>query len=204
MIHPPNKVCKLNCALYDLKQAPRAWFSKFSTTLQTFGFSSSSYDSALFVRKAAHGIIFVLLYVDDRIITEDDINGISDLKAFLRKQFEMKDLGTLSSFLGLEISSNSNGYYLSQAKYASDLLTRAGITDSMTTYTPLDPATHLTPLDGNLLPDATLYRQLVGSLVYLTVTRPDRYRLCSSYCQSVHVCSTVTSLYCCSSYTSLY
>lgn len=85
----------------------------------------------------------------------------------------MKDLGTLSYFLGLEISSTSNGYYLSQAKYASDLLTRAGITDSKTVSTPLEPNTRLTPLDGTPLSNATLYRQLVGSLVYLTVTRPD-------------------------------
>ncbi|KAG5547345.1 hypothetical protein RHGRI_013130 [Rhododendron griersonianum] len=171
--HPPNKVCKLNRALYGLKQAPRAWFAKFSTTIQNFGFFSSQYDSALFIRKSASGIIFLLLYVDDMIITGDDTIGISDLKAFLNKQFQMKDLGTVSYFLGLEISSTSDGYYLTQAKYASDLLTRAGITDSKTASTPLEPTTRLTPLDGTPLPDATLYRQLVGCLVYLTVTRPD-------------------------------
>ncbi|KAG5521631.1 hypothetical protein RHGRI_034005 [Rhododendron griersonianum] len=171
--HPPNKVCKFHRALYGLKQAPRAWFAKFSTTIQNFGFSSSQYDFALFIRKSARGIIFLLLYVDDMIITGDDNVGISDLKAFLSKQFQMKDLGTVSYFLGLEISSTSDGYYLTQAKYASDLLSCAGITDNKTASTPLEPTTRLTPLDGTPLPDATLYRQLVGSLVYLTVTRPD-------------------------------
>ncbi|XP_058219798.1 uncharacterized mitochondrial protein AtMg00810-like [Rhododendron vialii] len=171
--HPPNKVCKLNRALYGLKQAPRAWFAKFSTTIQNFGFSSSQYDSALFIRKSAHGIIFLLLYVDDMIITGDDNVGISDLKAFLNKLFQMKDLGTVSYFLGLEISSTSDGYYLTQAKYASNLLSGAGITDNKAASTPLEPTTQLTPLDGSPLPDATRYCQLVGSLVYLTITRPD-------------------------------
>jgi hypothetical protein len=107
------------------------------------------------------------------IITGNDLAGISDLKHFLSNHFEMKDLGSLGYFLGLEISSDSDGYYLSQAKYASDLLACAGLTDSKTVSTPLEPNARLTPLDGTPLSDATLYRQLVGSLVYLTVTRPD-------------------------------
>ncbi|XP_022865315.1 uncharacterized protein LOC111385175, partial [Olea europaea var. sylvestris] len=85
----------------------------------------------------------------------------------------MKDLGPLSYFLGLEVSSNSDGYYLSQAKYASDLLSRAGITDNKTVSTPLEPNVKLTPMDGSPLYDPTLCRQLVGSLIYLTVTQPD-------------------------------
>ncbi|XP_028052258.1 uncharacterized protein LOC114256776 [Camellia sinensis] len=85
----------------------------------------------------------------------------------------MKDLGFLSYFLDLEISHDFSGYFLIQAKYTSDLLTRASLTDYKTAPTPIDPQTCLTPLDGHLLSDAILYRQLVGSLVYLTVTRPD-------------------------------
>ena len=107
------------------------------------------------------------------IITGNDTAGILHLKQFLHQQFEMKDLGTLNYFLGLEVSHDSTGSYLSQAKYASDLLARAGLTDCKTASTPVDPQIRLTPLDGTLLSDATLYRQLVGSLVYLTVTCPD-------------------------------
>ena len=107
------------------------------------------------------------------IITGDDDSGISALQSYLRQHFEMKDLGLLSYFLGLEVSHNSEGYYLSQAKYASDLLSRANITDSKTESTPLEVNCKLTPLDGTPIDDPTLYRQLVGSLVYLTVTRPD-------------------------------
>ena len=85
----------------------------------------------------------------------------------------MKDLGNLSYFLGLEVSSDESGYYLSQAKYATDLISRAGITDTKTASTPLDSNNHISAIDGNLLSDSTLYRQLVGSLIYLTVSRPD-------------------------------
>uniref|UniRef100_A0A2N9EVL3 CCHC-type domain-containing protein n=1 Tax=Fagus sylvatica TaxID=28930 RepID=A0A2N9EVL3_FAGSY len=132
-----------------------------------------SHDTALFIRRSDKGMILLLLYVDDMIITGDDHSGISDFKLFLHQQFEMKDLGHLSYFLGLEVSSDSTGYYLSQAKYASDLLSRAGLTDTKVVSTPLEMNARLTPLDGTPLSDATLYRQLVGSLVYLTVTRPD-------------------------------
>jgi len=183
---PPNTVCRLRRALYGLKQAPRAWFSKFSSTMAQFGFSSSPHDSALFLRKTAQGITLLLLYVDDMIITGDDLTCISELKQFLSSHFEMKDLGSLSYFLGLEISSDSSGYYLTQARYASDLLSRAGLTDSKTAPTPLEYNTRLTPMEGSPLSDATLYRQLVGSLVYLTVTRPD-------IAQAVHIVSQFLS-----------
>ncbi|KAK2999967.1 hypothetical protein RJ639_024526 [Escallonia herrerae] len=117
--------------------------------------------------------MLLLLYVDDMIITGDDISGISDLKHFLNQNFLMKDLGVLNYFLGLEIGSSVDGYTLSQAKYASDLLSRAELTDSKTAPTPLEPNVKLTPFDGSPLPNVTLYRQLVGSLVYLTVTLPE-------------------------------
>ncbi|CAL5347038.1 unnamed protein product [Camellia sinensis] len=161
-------------SLYTLyKQAPRAWFAKFSSTIHDFGFSSSAYDSTIFIRKTERGIILLLLYVDDMIITGNDTVGISSLKQFLSRQFEMKDLGLLNYFLGLEISHDPSGYFLSQAKYTSDLLARAGLTDFKTTSTLVDLQTRLTPLDGHMLSNAALYRQLVGNLVYLTVTRPD-------------------------------
>ncbi|KAK3010470.1 hypothetical protein RJ639_013022 [Escallonia herrerae] len=102
-----------------------------------------------------------------------DLDGISNLKQDLNHHFEIKDLGTLTYFLGLEVSTTSDGYYLSEAKYAFDLLSRAGLTDSKTSSTPLEPNVRFTPLDGTPLRDPTLYHILVGSLVYLTVTRPD-------------------------------
>ncbi|KAA0065501.1 putative mitochondrial protein [Cucumis melo var. makuwa] len=87
---------------------------------------------------------------DDMIIASDDPQAIYDLQCYLGKHFEIKDLGTLSYFLGLKISSSSNGYYFSQAKYVFDLLSRSSITDSATSSTPLDPTVQLTPFNGTL------------------------------------------------------
>ncbi|KAL5827461.1 hypothetical protein ACOSQ3_019299 [Xanthoceras sorbifolium] len=171
--HSGRQVCRLRRALYGLKQAPRAWFEKFSSIVAQQGFTSSPHDTALFIRRSSAGITLILLYVDDMIITGDDSAGIRSLQRFLSQHFEMKDLGTLSYFLGLEVTLSSDGYYLSQAKYASDLLSKAGITDNKTVSTPLEYNAKLTPLDGEPISDATRYRQLVGSLIYLTVTRPD-------------------------------
>ncbi|KAH9668854.1 protein kinase domain-containing protein [Citrus sinensis] len=126
-----------------------------------------SYDYAFFVRNTDKECILLLLYVDDMIITGDDLTGITYLKVFLQHHFEMKDLGQLSFFLGLEVLSNSSGYYLSQAKYTSDLLARAGLTDSQITSTPLDPNIKFVPSNGTPLSDATLYRQLVGTVIHI-------------------------------------
>uniref|UniRef100_A0A2N9HQU3 Reverse transcriptase Ty1/copia-type domain-containing protein n=1 Tax=Fagus sylvatica TaxID=28930 RepID=A0A2N9HQU3_FAGSY len=93
-------------------------------------------------------------------------------RSFLSQHFEMKDLDTLSYFLGLEVTSSSDGYYFSQAMYASDFLSKAGLTDSKTDSTPLELNVKLNTIDSEPLFDATLYQQLVGSLIYLTVTRP--------------------------------
>ena len=129
-------------------------------------FTSSLHDTALFVRKSSADITLILLYIDDMIITGNDSVGILSLQHFLSQHFEMKDLSTLSYFLGLEITSSSDGYYLSQAKYASDILFKAGITDNKTVSTPLEYNAKLTPLDGKPISDATRCRQLVGSLIF--------------------------------------
>ena len=104
------------------------------------------------------GISILLLYVDDMIITCDDMQGIQDLKHFLGRQFEMKDLGPLNYFLGLEVSSSVDGYYLTQAKYTSDIISRASITDRLIIDTPIDYNCCLNSHDGESRSDATLYR----------------------------------------------
>ena len=134
---------------------------------------ASHYDSSLFLCYTDKGTILLLLYVDDMIITGDDLNGIQELKNFLSQQFEMKDLGHLRYFLGLEITHSTDGLYIIQAKYASELLSRAGLTDSKTVDTPVELNAHLTPSGGKPLSNPSPYRRLVGSLVYLTITCPD-------------------------------
>ena len=92
------------------------------------------------------------------IIIGDDSAGICSLQQFLSQYFEMKDLDTLNNFLGLEVTLSSNGYYLSQVKYASDLLSKASITDNKTVSTPLEYNAKLTPLGGEPISNATHYR----------------------------------------------
>ena len=124
-----SQVCRIRRAFYGLKQVPWAWFEKFSSVVAHQGFTSSPHDTTFFVRRFFAGITLILLYVDDMIITEDDSAGIRSLHHFLSQHFEMKDLDTLSYFLGLEVTSSSDRYYLSQAKYAFDLLSKASITE---------------------------------------------------------------------------
>uniref|UniRef100_A0ACD5W6D1 Uncharacterized protein n=1 Tax=Avena sativa TaxID=4498 RepID=A0ACD5W6D1_AVESA len=107
------------------------------------------------------------------IITGDDPEYIAFVKARLRDQFLMTDLGPLRYFLGIEVSSTSAGFYISQEKYIQDLLARAALGDERTVETPMELNVKLQPTDGDPLPDPTRYRHLVGSLVYLAVTRPD-------------------------------
>ncbi|GJV35020.1 retrovirus-related pol polyprotein from transposon TNT 1-94 [Tanacetum coccineum] len=103
----------------------------------------------------------------------DDSVGIGYLKLELAHRFAMKDLGTLRYFLGIEVASSPKGYILSQSKYIGNLLDRARITNKMVEDIPIDAKAKYTPTDGDPFPDPSLYQTIVGSLVYLTVTRPN-------------------------------
>ena len=117
-----NKVCHLQRALYGLKQAPWAWFAKFNSTIFRLGYTTIPCNSTLFLCRTDKGTILLLLYMDDMIIVGDDLSGIQELEDFLNQQFEMKDLGHHSYFLGLEITYSTDGLYVTQAKYAYNLL----------------------------------------------------------------------------------
>ncbi|RVW92020.1 Retrovirus-related Pol polyprotein from transposon RE1 [Vitis vinifera] len=170
---PTSHVCKLRRSLYGLKQAPRAWFDKFRTTLLQFSFRQSKYDTSLFLWKSDMGIVVLLVYVDDIVITGSDSALLSQLKTHLSESFHMKDLGSLTYFLGLEVHHSPSGISLNQHKYASDLVATAGLQGATSVDTPMELNVKLRKEEGDLLADPSLYRKLVGSLVYLTITRPD-------------------------------
>ncbi|CAM8905463.1 unnamed protein product [Rhodiola kirilowii] len=169
---PDGMVLRLRRSLYGLKQAPRAWFEHFFFVVTAAGFTASDHDPALFIHTSTRGRT-LLLYVDDMLITGDDPRHITFVKEPLNTQFLMKDLSPIRYFLGIEFSSTSEGFVLSQEKYIRDLLDRASLSDQRTIDTLMELNVHLRPTDGEPLEDPTRYRHLVGSLVYLRVTRPD-------------------------------
>ncbi|XP_026431824.1 uncharacterized protein LOC113329070 [Papaver somniferum] len=118
-------------------------------------------------------MVILLLYVDDMIITDSDLKEIHALKLHLRSCFEMKDLGLLRYFLGIEIEKSCDVYFISQVKHASDILQGAGLTDIKTVDTPLELDLILNCYEGHALSNPTMYQHLVGSLNYLTIARPD-------------------------------
>jgi len=99
----PNLVCRLKKILCDLKQAPITWSNKIGQYLVTSGFQTSNVDFSLYVKKTNHGIVVIVIYVDDLIITRNSDVDISDLKKIFKQKFEMKDLGKLRYFLGIEV-----------------------------------------------------------------------------------------------------
>ncbi|XP_042962422.1 uncharacterized mitochondrial protein AtMg00810-like [Carya illinoinensis] len=175
----PGHVCKLKKALYGLKQAPRAWFHRFSSFLLKLGFSCSRADTSLFVLHRQKHLIYLLLYVDDIIITGSDHSLLRAFICQLHAEFATKDLGSLSYFLGLEVTTTSDRLFLSQTKYARDILARAQLLDCKPVTTPM-------VVGQRLSSDVTLYRSLVGALQYLTITRPDLAHFVNSVSQFLH------------------
>ncbi|KAE8660144.1 hypothetical protein F3Y22_tig00116958pilonHSYRG00159 [Hibiscus syriacus] len=169
----PEYVCKLRKTLYGLKQAPRAWYGKITEFLQKSGYSVTPADSSLFVKANEGKLAIVLVYVDDLIITGDDEAEILQMKENLSVRFQMKEFGQLKHFLGLEVDRTHEGIFLCQQKYAKDLLKRFVMLECKSTSTPMEPNIKMCAHEGKDLEDATMYRQLVGSLIYLTLTRPD-------------------------------
>jgi hypothetical protein len=173
--HPqfPNHVCKLQKALYGLKQAPRAWFSRLTTWLLHFGFTASQSDSSLLIYHHTNYTMYFLIYVDDIIITSSQASAIDSLLHQLGSEFAVKDLGGLNYFLGIEVVPYTPGVLLSQKKYILDILTRTKMSEAKPVSSPMASSTHLSVLDGDPCDDPTLYRSTVGTLQYLSITRPD-------------------------------
>jgi hypothetical protein len=169
----PSHVCKLLKSIYGLKQAPRAWFESFTSQLLHLGFTASTADSSLFIYKHNSTIAYLLLYVDDIVLTSNTPAYLDQLVTQLSTVFDLKDLGSLHYFLGLQVTRSSTGLYLNQAKYAHDLLKKHNMLDSKPTLSPSCPNTRLSLHEGDPLIDPHGYRSLVGALHYLTFTRPD-------------------------------
>jgi Reverse transcriptase (RNA-dependent DNA polymerase)/Integrase core domain/gag-polypeptide of LTR copia-type/GAG-pre-integrase domain len=174
MITPSEKrmACRLKKAIYGLKQSPRAWYGKLSSTLGKIGFKRSEADSSMFTKTSNQGIVVILIYVDDLIITGSDKRGIIDLKLHLGREFDIKDLGNLKYFLGIEIARSQKGLFLSQRKYILDLLRESGKMGVKPANIPMDYNQKVIS-DNIPLEDIGVFQRIVGKLIYLTITRPD-------------------------------
>lgn len=179
---PESHVCRLKKAIYGLKQSPRAWYSKLHNALTSQSFTKSEADSSLFTKHSEHGITILLIYVDDIIITGSDLSGINDIKAYLKSVFDIKDLGYLRYFLGIELAHSKNGLVLSQRKYALDLLCETGKLGAKQASTPIESTCKRKEKgedqgkqrkEEEPLQDDKQYQRIVGKLIYLTITRPD-------------------------------
>ena len=151
-------VCKLRRSLYSLKQSPRAWFSRFSSVVQEFGMIQSATDHSVFYHHSStRKCIYLIVYVDDIVITSTDQDDIQKLKQHLFSHFQTKDLGKLKYFLGIEVAQSNSGVVISQRKYTLDILTDTGMLDCKHVDTHMDPNVKLVPSQGELLRDPGRY-----------------------------------------------
>ncbi|PRQ17925.1 putative RNA-directed DNA polymerase [Rosa chinensis] len=168
-----GKVCKLKKSLYGLKQSPRAWFGRFSKSMKAFGYRQSNSDHTLFIKCKNGKITALIVYIDDMIVTGDDPKEMNELQKYLSKEFEMKDLGQLKYFLGIEVARSKKGILLSQRKYVIDLLAETGMLDCRPMETPIEMNHRLAIYPDQVPTDKGRYQRLVGRLIYLSHTRPD-------------------------------
>ena len=137
------------------------------------GYSQSDADHSIFTWNQGSFFTVVLAYVDDLLIVGNDLTIITDFKTFLADWFKLKDLGTLKYFLRLEMARSPSRIFLSQRKYALDILADSGMLGSHLTSFPMKQHLKLTPEDGVLLSDPSPYKKFVGRLIYLTITQPN-------------------------------
>lgn len=180
----PDHVCRLKKALYGLRQAPRAWFVRFSDFLLSLGFHCSRSDTSLLFFRRGIIVLYLLLYVDDIIITGNNSSFLQRFIARIDREFVVKGLGRLSYFLGLEATHSFDGLFLSHTKYAHDILTPAELLESKAIATPLVSGESLVST-GTSFGDPTL-ALFVGAPLYLTITRPDLSYVVNHVSQFLH------------------
>ncbi|KAK2999227.1 hypothetical protein RJ639_023968 [Escallonia herrerae] len=153
--------------------SPRNWFAKLSTALRSYGFLQSHADHTLFTYRKGDVFLSVLVYVDNLILAGNNSTACSSFKKYLNDCFKLKDLGPLKYFLGIEAARGPRGLFLSQRKYALNILSESGLSASKPAAFPMEQNHNLALAGGPLLSDPGPYRRLIGRLVYLTITRPD-------------------------------
>jgi hypothetical protein len=155
-----------------LKQAPRAWYGRIDSFPMSLGFTKSKANPNLYFKIEDDGPVILLLYMDDLFLTGEE-KLITDCKKKLVAEFEMKDLGLMHYFLGLEVWQSPEKIFLNQGKYAVEILKRFDMLECKSMNTPMETKLKLLVDTSSELVDVTLNRQIIGSMMYLMNTRPD-------------------------------
>lgn len=181
----PDAVCLLDKSLYGLWLAPRAWFNHFAEFVVKLGFRTNHSDSSLFVLHRRNDIAYLLIYVDDIVLTGSSPGLLQHVIDRLRAEFTVKDLSELRFFLDIDVKRTVDGFYPSQERYVEDILEHASMMTCKPVSTPVESKGKLSG-DEATLDDASSYRSLVGTLMYLTVTRPDLAFAMQQACLQMH------------------
>ncbi|GKE00461.1 putative ribonuclease H-like domain-containing protein, partial [Tanacetum coccineum] len=169
----PKKVYKVVKALYGLHQAPRAWYATLSTFLLKNRYRRGAINKTLFIKKDKKDIILVQVYVDDIIFRSTKKSWCDEFEALMKSKFQMSSMVELTFFLGLQVKQQEDGIFISQDKYVAEILKKFDFMNVKTASTPIETQKPLTKDEGGADVDVHLYRSMIGSLMYLTASRPD-------------------------------
>ncbi|GJZ64405.1 putative ribonuclease H-like domain-containing protein [Tanacetum coccineum] len=175
----PTKVYKVVKALYGLHQAPRAWYATLSTFLEKHGYKRGTIDKTLFIKRDKKDIMLVQVYVDDIIFGSTNKSWCDEFEALMKSRFQMSSMGELTFFLGLQVKQHKGGIFISQDKYVAEILKKFDLVNVKAAITPMETKMPLTKDEEAFDVDVHLYRSMIGSLMYLTASRPDiMYAVC--------------------------
>ncbi|KAK1365752.1 hypothetical protein POM88_041313 [Heracleum sosnowskyi] len=164
----PDHVYRLDKALYGLKQTPRAWYE----TLTQFILESGFIDKTLFYIQKGKDLLLVQIYVDDIIFGSTNDKMCQKFAKLMQSRYQMSIMGEMSYFVGLQVKQTDEGIFINQSKYTRNFLKKFNMQDSSPANTPMATATKLDSKEG-IEVDVTIYRGMIGSLLYLTACRPD-------------------------------
>jgi hypothetical protein len=182
----PYLVCRLNKSLYGLKQAPQAWYSWFTMNLRSLGFIEAKSDTSLFIFRRGSDTVYLLLYVDDIILTVSSTEFLRLTVSALQYELAMKDLGPLHHFLAITVECRPDGLFLHQRTYTLDVIQRAAMVDCKACTTPVNIQARLATDFEPPVQDASQFWSIIGALQYLTFTQPDIAYTLQQICLHMH------------------
>ncbi|GJW55359.1 putative ribonuclease H-like domain-containing protein, partial [Tanacetum coccineum] len=171
--HFPKHVYRVVKALYGLHQAPRAWYARLSTFLLKHNYKRGTIDKTLFIKKNSRDIILVQVYVDDIIFGSTNKTWCDEFEVLMKGEFEMSAMGELTFFLGLQVKQEPDGIFISQDKYVQDMLKKFDMESVRPATTPFEASKPKSKDEPDDAVNVHLYRSMIGSLMYLTASRPD-------------------------------